>query len=193
MFRSCWPSLGIKMHDFKNTRNKTGNIYIYIYNVTLKTRPCNHCCSGKAVTISLHILSVFMQPWETSMQCACSTSSFVSCPALQYFFPTWSHKRHDFRKKNLLNIMRFYLQLLSEFFFILRRILRDIIKMYIGLYVKHSSFPLDCSKTWNFSTDFRKSIPISNFMKIRPLGAELFQADCRSDGRTDRHDEAMIH
>jgi len=27
-------------------------------------------------------------------------------------------------------------------------------------------------------------------MKIRPLGAELFQADGRTDGQTDRHDEA---
>jgi len=26
-------------------------------------------------------------------------------------------------------------------------------------------------------------------MKIRPMGAELFDADRRTDGRTDRHDE----
>ena len=33
---------------------------------------------------------------------------------------------------------------------------------------------------------FSKNTPISNFMKIRPVGAELFHAD----GQTDRHDEA---
>ena len=33
---------------------------------------------------------------------------------------------------------------------------------------------------------FSKSIRISNFMKIRPVAAELFHAD----GQTDRHDEA---
>jgi hypothetical protein len=35
---------------------------------------------------------------------------------------------------------------------------------------------------------FRKSVQISNLMKIRLLGAELFHAD----RRTDRHEEANI-
>jgi hypothetical protein len=36
-----------------------------------------------------------------------------------------------------------------------------------------------------------KNTRISNFMKFRPVGAELLHADRRSeDGRTDRHDEA---
>jgi hypothetical protein len=30
----------------------------------------------------------------------------------------------------------------------------------------------------------------SKFMKIRPVGAELFRADGWTDGRSDRHDEA---
>jgi hypothetical protein len=34
--------------------------------------------------------------------------------------------------------------------------------------------------------NFEKSTQISNFMKICPMGAELFQAG----GRTDRHDES---
>jgi hypothetical protein len=33
---------------------------------------------------------------------------------------------------------------------------------------------------------FRKILPISNFMEIRPVGAELFHAD----GQTDGHDAA---
>jgi hypothetical protein len=44
------------------------------------------------------------------------------------------------------------------------------------------------------SSDFRKNIQISNLMKIRPTGNELFHGDGRTDGRTDgwthRHDEA---
>ena len=32
-----------------------------------------------------------------------------------------------------------------------------------------------------FSTDFRKTAPISDFMKIRPVGAELFHADGQTD------------
>jgi len=49
--------------------------------------------------------------------------------------------------------------------------------MYIGLYVKWKCNSLE--------TDFRK-ILTPNFMKIRPVGADLFHAD----GRTDRHEEA---
>jgi hypothetical protein len=37
-----------------------------------------------------------------------------------------------------------------------------------------------------FSRDIKKNTQISNFMKIRPVGTELFHAD----GRTYRHDEA---
>jgi len=37
-----------------------------------------------------------------------------------------------------------------------------------------------------FSTDFRKIFLISNFMKIRPVGSEVFHAD----GQGDRLDKA---
>jgi hypothetical protein len=36
----------------------------------------------------------------------------------------------------------------------------------------------------NFSTDFGKNIKISNFMKIRPVGAELFNTDGRTEEQT---------
>jgi hypothetical protein len=35
-----------------------------------------------------------------------------------------------------------------------------------------------------------KNTQISNFMKIRPVVAELFHTDRRTDGKTDRHDKA---
>jgi len=41
-----------------------------------------------------------------------------------------------------------------------------------------------------FLDRFSKNTQISNFIKIRPVGAELFHADGRLDGQTDRHDEA---
>ena len=60
-------------------------------------------------------------------------------------------------------------------------------KMYIGLHVKCPLFLSDFNETRFFSTDFRKkkNPQISNFIKIRLVGAELFDAD----GRTDRHEE----
>jgi len=42
----------------------------------------------------------------------------------------------------------------------------------------------------NFLNNFSKNIQISNFMKIRPVEAELYHADRRTDGQEDRHDEA---
>ena len=47
------------------------------------------------------------------------------------YFSTLSHKRHDFRERDLLNIKRvfcFSLQFFSEKFLILKIITRDIVK-----------------------------------------------------------------
>ena len=58
---------------------------------------------------------------------------------------------------------------------------------YTGLYI--IMYRCSCQilmKLEFFSTDFRKNIQISNFMKIRQVGAELFHAH----GQTDRHDDA---
>jgi hypothetical protein len=55
--------------------------------------------------------------------------------------------------------------------------------MYNGLHVKYPFSLLHFKEDWIFSTDFSKMSQISNFMKIRPVGAELFHAD----GWTDRH------
>jgi hypothetical protein len=72
-------------------------------------------------------------------------------------------------------VFRFSLQLLSETFLIIRRIQRDIT---INVHRCSCKVPLllsNFNETWIFSTDFRKKNPqISNFMKIRPVTAELF-------------------
>ena len=54
-----------------------------------------------------------------------------------------------------------------------------------GLHEEYLLFLTDFNKTWIFSR-FSKNIPIPNFMKIRPVRADLFPAD----GRKDRNDEA---
>jgi hypothetical protein len=72
------------------------------------------------------------------MKCACAILSSVACPALQYF-PTLSHKRHDFKKTPLLNIksvFRVSLLLLSETLFIRRITERDMTNCIFGLHVK---------------------------------------------------------
>jgi len=50
-------------------------------------------------------------------------------------------------------------------------------KIYIALHVKYPLFLSDLNATWIFSTYFRNKLKVTNFMKIRPLGTELFHAD----------------
>jgi hypothetical protein len=58
--------------------------------------------------------------------------------------------------------------------------------MYVGVHVSTLySCPI-LMKLEFFSTIFRKNTQIINFMKIRPVEAELFHAD----GCMDRHDRA---
>ena len=59
-------------------------------------------------------------------------------------------------------------------------------KIYICLHVKYPLFLSDFNKTWIFLVTLSKNTQISNFMKIRPVGAELIHAD----GLADRHEEA---
>jgi hypothetical protein len=54
-------------------------------------------------------------------------------------------------------------------------------KIYIGHHVKYPLFWPDFNETWMFWTEFRNNTQISNFKKIRPVGAEMVHAG---------HDEA---
>jgi hypothetical protein len=65
---------------------------------------------------------------------------------------------------------------LSEKFIIIKRIQQDIIINVQGLQVKQPSLLSDFNKTWIFLTDFENP-QISEFLKIRPVGAKLFHAD----------------
>jgi len=79
-------------------------------------------------------------------------------PRSKVCFPALSHKRHDFRKKMLLDIKKgcfyfFSVQLLPETFNIIRKTERDVIKMYIWLHVKYPSY-LSFNDTLILSTYF---------------------------------------
>ena len=120
------------------------------------------------------------------MQCAWAILSSVA--ALQHF-STFSHKRHDFRKKllDIKCVFRVSLQRLSETFFILRRTERDRSKMYICLHRKYPLFFVTFQWNLKFLDRFSKNTQISNLMKIGSLGVELFHADWPTDRQTYIH------
>jgi len=49
----------------------------------------------------------------------------------------------------------------------------------------------DFHENLNFQETFSKNIQKSILMKIRPVGAELFNADGRTDGHSDKRTDTM--
>ena len=109
--------------------------------------------------------------------------SSEACQALPCF-STSSHEWHNFCIKlfNTKCVFWFFLRL-PEAFLILRISERDIVTN-----VHSSSCKLHVIRVrfcLNFLDGFAKSTAISNFIKMRPVGAELFHEDWRTDGRTN--------
>jgi hypothetical protein len=116
-------------------------------------------------------------------------------PGSTIFFHIISQTKR-FSEKKLLNIKCVFwisLQLLSEIFLILNRTARDIdVNVHRPLW-KVSIILFIFYWNLNFLYRFSKSAQISNFVKIHPVGAEIFHADRPPDRRIDRHDEANSH
>ena len=53
--------------------------------------------------------------------------------------------------------------------------------MYIGLHLKHPLYLSEFNETWIFLDRFCTNNQGPNFMKIRPVEAELFYADGQTD------------
>jgi hypothetical protein len=81
-------------------------------------------------------------------------------------------------------VFRFSLQILSQIFFILRRTERDMIENVNWSTCKVSVILVLFLINLNYFNFFFLNPQISNLMKISQVGAELFHANRRTDGRT---------
>ena len=119
------------------------------------------------------------------MQCASAILSSVTWPAIQHFFPTLSNKRHDFRKKKVIEFEMCVLIFSTSFFWNISHSKKKWTRydeMYIGLYVKYMLFLSDFNETSSFSMNFW------NILKYKISWKSVqWEPSCsmRTDERTD--------
>ena len=103
--------------------------------------------------------------------------SSVGWPVLPYFF-TIPHKRYKFKKNFFEKVCFDFLYKFGWKRFSFQEKFSEILsQMYIEFHVKCLSLLYGFNESWIFSTDFQNlNTLISIFMKIRPLGADMFRA-----------------
>jgi hypothetical protein len=146
----------------------------------------NYCCRGKAINITyfecmfVAVVSVIqhVKPMRHIIL------SSVVCPVIQYF-STLFHKRHDFYLKKVTErVLIFFTNFVRRIYF-----QKNLAIVTINASSCRVLYILvRCQWTLNFVDIFLKT-QISNFVKIRAVGVELFHSCGRTDDETDRHDE----
>ena len=149
---------------------------------------------------------VTLLPWKSSKchifwVCICCLG-YPACNAHASFCHPWPARLHSiiplylingtiFWKKEEVNehksVFWFSLQILSETFLVTRITGRDVNK---NVYCSSCKLPdifshilMNIKYSWHI---FFKNTQIWNFMKVRPVGAELFHASRRADTQTWR-------
>jgi hypothetical protein len=121
----------------------------------------------------LHILRVCVCSFKYPSCNAHSPHCHLWFARLNNIFPHYLINGTIIEKKTLLNknfVFWFSVQLLPETYLILRRTDRDIMNVYWSSY-----------KVPVILVRFSKIVQISNFMKIHPVGEELFHAEIWTD------------
>jgi hypothetical protein len=183
--RSCsrllW-NVGIRLPDY--TLSSTNRQAMYI-SCNMEARLCNHCCRGKAINITYsECVSVAL-----GIQHAMHMRHTVTCGLSDstIFFPTLSHKRHDFRRKAVDDIKCAFWFYLQFFFWSISHTMKPWAIMYVDLRVNSR---YSCRNLMKLEFSIQILEKYSNIIKICPVGAEL---STRTDGQTDeQHDVANI-
>ena len=101
--------------------------------------------------------------------------------SLPYIFFSHCLKRHSFRGRGGIiehkMCFKFWLQLSSEIFLVLRRIERDIIVNVHRSSSTHYSFQILTKLEFSQQIFEKRNTLVSNFMNIHLVGAALFRAD----------------
>ena len=115
----------------------------------------DHCSHKKAISINYYEYVSVVLVIRSEKYMHHIILSFMACLAVPYFYIiSWTEQ---FFEKNSLNIKCVFwvsLQILSETFFVLRKI-QKLPPMYTGLQAKNPLFLSDCNKT-SILTDFQK-------------------------------------
>jgi len=134
-----------------------------------EARSCNHCCSGKAISIT-YAECVFVASFIQHAMHMCHLSS-VACLALQYF-STLLHNWQDFRKKVIENKMCVLIFSTTCVWNISHSKMKwktfDKKCIWGLMWSIHYSCPI--LMKLEFCRRIFKNIQISSFMKIRPVG-----------------------
>jgi hypothetical protein len=149
-------------------------------------RSCNHCCSWKAIRV-IHSECVFVALGikRDAHEPYCLMLGVRLCN----IFPHYLMKGTIFEKKVIehkMCVLIFSTTFVWNISYSKNNGARYDQNCVLVFHVKYPLFLSDFNESWIFRADFLKNIQISNFVKILPVGADLFH----SDGRTYRHDEA---
>ena len=150
-----------------------------------EARSCNHCRSGKAVSIT-YSECLFI---ALAIQHAMRMRHIVICDLPRYTVFLHIHKRHDFRKNKCYWTSNLCFDFLYGFCLKHSSFYEELSEIWSNIWTGlHAKYPLLSyfNENWIFSTDFRKI-----FKHQISLKSVQWEPSCsmRTDRQT-RHDEA---